>query len=233
MAVQIDLVICFVAPIGTDVGRVSSEFESALKLVRYNAYHLHLTDSFSLKEKGLEGDKRLEALMNEGDRLRQKAGRNDAVAAIAVKQIKKCRDVAAEGRGVVLVRQLKTPEEIASLRGIYGSRLFVVSCYASRDERVARLARSFATCESDSQSDRYRQHAEKLVLRDEHDGEQLSGQNVRKAFPEGDAFISVGDPEVVRKDVLRIVEVLFGHPYRTPSRDEFGMYLEAVPSSAI
>jgi cytidine deaminase len=59
--------------------------------------------------------------------------------------------------------------------------------------------------------------------REENDG----GQNVSDTFHRADFFIRAWDTEVARPDLERTMEILFGSPFRTPTRDEYGQFMAA------
>ncbi|MCA9228008.1 MAG: hypothetical protein KDA47_20445, partial [Planctomycetales bacterium] len=49
------------------------------------------------------------------------------------------------------------------------------------------------------------------------------GQNVRKAFPLSDIFVDVDSHQSFPNSLQRAMEIVFSHPFHTPTRDEFGM----------
>ena len=65
--------------------------------------------------------------------------------------------------------------------------------------------------------------AEQLINTDEKEVGDDLGQNVRDTFPEGDVFLDATDPEYLQQ-VTRLTEILFRHPYRTPTLDEYGLF---------
>jgi hypothetical protein len=48
-------------------------------------------------------------------------------------------------RRAFVIRYLKTPEELETLRAIYGSRLVVIAAYSSKDQRLEDLATKIAS----------------------------------------------------------------------------------------
>jgi deoxycytidylate deaminase len=50
------------------------------------------------------------------------------------------------------------------------------------------------------------------------------GQNVRGAFPLADNFVDARTTIEVQRSLERFVELIFGYPFHTPTRDEYGMY---------
>ncbi len=234
----IELIIGLVAPIGTDIVIVGREIDRFLTGISYHVEHVRVSDWFNVDPSGRDGYKRYLRLMNAGDELRKQKARKDAVAQIAAAQIAALREVdGSDNRKVaVIVRQLKTPEEIVALRKIYGARFVALSCYSSRRVRTNNLTRYLADVAHEIQVDRFRPKAEKLIQRDEQDVKGKWGQNVRKAFPASDLFLAVDNHEAMNRSLRRMLELLFSHPFRTPTKDECGMYqaeATALRSSAL
>jgi cytidine deaminase len=50
------------------------------------------------------------------------------------------------------------------------------------------------------------------------------GQNLRDSFPMADVFLDGTSMDALNKSTQRFVEIIFGHPFRTPSREEVGMF---------
>ena len=62
-----------------------------------------------------------------------------------------------------------------------------------------------------------------MIQIDEQEGSKL-GQSVRDSFPRGDFFVDARSVERLQASVARYVHLLFGHPFETPTRDEFAMF---------
>lgn len=164
---------------------------------------------------------RIRRLQDAGDRVRKECGDASAVAALGVLELSRVRHTATDGRLAFVLRSLKHPKEVELLREIYGNNLFVISVYQPRDERIETLKRRIEKSrrtKRDSERD-----ATDIIDRDEHSQTDAFGQDVRGAFPKADFFLRSGDG--LRHQITRLVEVLFGHPFRTPTADEHGMYL--------
>lgn len=175
-------------------------------------------------------------LQEEGDLFRATVGENYALALAAVNEIaserKRLNGGVAEGEKTpvesvaYLVWSFKTPEELATLRAIYRSRFFAISVHAPRRERVDRLALRIAASRKriGNPSGDDRADAERIVANDEHEdreGGAKFGQNVRDAYPLADFFVSADD----QSSVDRVVDIIFGHPFLTPTKDEYGMFV--------
>ena len=239
-----ELIIAIVAAVGTDVGMVVEEVGIELSEYNYETIPLRLSD-YLAEEAGedfFEVKKFDEALwdaMTAGDTLRQKWGRGDALALHAISDIVATRNErggvtdpkASEpapplDRVAFVLRSLKTRDELMTLRAVYGPRLVVMAAYSPKEERIAHLATQIAASRGTKHSKKWVHQPEELVDRDEKE-EGAHGQDVSGTFHRADFFIRAWDRDVIRTDIQRTFEILFGSPFRTPTRDEQGQYLAA------
>jgi deoxycytidylate deaminase len=116
-----------------------------------------------------------------------------------------------------IILTLKRPEEVTYLRRVYGLGLNVISVFSPEEDRVAFL-------EHKQHIDRGQ--AKELVKDDENDSEK-GGQRTSDAFSLADLFIDVGEQNGDRwqLEINRYLDLLFSHPFRTPSRDEQAMFM--------
>jgi hypothetical protein len=70
-------------------------------------------------------------------------------------------------RTAFIIKSIKHPAEIQTLKDVYGRAFFVISAYSPRDRRVKDLATLIAQSDGDAQSKNYRHQAEELIHRDE------------------------------------------------------------------
>ncbi|TWT14954.1 anti-phage dCTP deaminase [Reyranella sp. CPCC 100927] len=233
-----EVIVGLVGPAGTDlrvvIRCISAEFTAigyAICEVRLSTLLHSFTQFGHLAEITHDEAARIDAHMDAADDLRQRTDCADIMALLSVARIRKeRRDNASEhappaSRVVYLLNSLKHPEEIETLRKIYGDLFLTVSVYAPRADRVARLAERIAQSKSNSNGDRYRADAERLVEKDANAGRSGTGQNVRDAFPKGDLFLRWGAEAAMRAELRRFVELIFGHPFHTPRRDEYSMFI--------
>lgn len=171
--------------------------------------------------------------MTDGNTFRQKMSRWDALAVMALGAIRATRqslsrdpNLPKEGAAYI-VRSLKNPHEVKTLRRIYGPAFILISVYSTRSARLERLSQIIARSEGDSaHPDRYRDRAETLVKTDFNEQGVPFGQNLRDAFPLADVFVEVSEDEARLEGTLRkFIELLFRHPYHTLNRDEYGMFM--------
>lgn len=195
-------------------------------------------------------DRKLENRMNEGDRFRIETRRDEALALLGLENIRRFRkkknaelliarnadSVSVRGlrdkknlesspilRQAYLFRSLKRPEEVNSLRRVYGSNLVVIGIHSSRDCRIENLSERIGHSHYSAQRDHYRDKAEALIIRDESDETKEHGQQLRKAFPLADFFLDSSNAQAVEIEIERFLNLLFGKPVLTPTKDELGM----------
>ncbi len=230
-----ELVIGLVGAIGVDLALVSKLFEKVLESVNYSVRSIKLMDLVPAIFKtddsyhSTKVDNRYHGRMDVGNEFRRSVKRNDALALLAASNIRNYR-LTENGdadepipRCAYVLRSLKTEDEVERLRKIYGANCLIVSAYLPRNARLNHLSERIARSYHSDRS-QHRDKAERLIIRDENERGKTFGQNVRDTFPLADVFLDATDTSRLEKDVLRFVEILFGHPFRTPTRDEFGMF---------
>jgi cytidine deaminase len=216
-------------------------FSEELLRVSYHTKIIHLSQELGVifddprlttKQECAE-DVRINTAMNYGNIYRKQHTHNAAVAYLGIYRIKRLRRQRPFGDGfgtAYIFSSLKTPVEITSLRAIYGDFLYVVSVYSPRQQRLNRLTENIATSRRISDRAKFRSSAEELIERDLSEPENPYGQNLQETFPSADVFFRMADKESLRKDIRRYVELMFGHPFITPTKDEQGMFLARAAS---
>ena len=236
-AKQPELVFGLVGPLGTDLSLVAGHLKDALARVRYRADVFRLS-RFMRELPALpwsdltDGprDDEIDTHMQAGNALRERLGRNDAVAMLGVGAIRNFREMVCQDPNRSLAAQahilhsLKRPEEITTLRRIYGPTFFVIAAYSPRARRLQDLARRIAESRHSNQSSEFTGKAEQLLARDESEAGNPRGQDVRNTFALADVIVNTNEPKTARDEVLRFVELLFGNTFHTPTRDEQGMF---------
>lgn len=246
-----EIVIGFVAPSGIAFDRVRPAVERALERHDYLAERVRLSDYLGelaglSKKQAEHPELRIPALQKVGDELRASSPAGDLLGFVAAGLIRKTRGLrnvvpgghppaTADGRPedhqvggmAFLVWSLKHPAEVAALRGIYGSRFFLISAFAPRERRVSWLSQDMARRSRSARGpDRFEIDARRIIERDAGEPENPKyGQNVRKTFPLADFFVDATDDDRLRASVDRSIDIIFGDPFATPTRDEFGMYV--------
>lgn len=232
-----ELVFALVAPVGTNYHQVSENLCSQLTEFRYKGTPIYLSGSIpiwsellGLKVKLADAPEyeRIETHMKAANELYRAFNtrapeneRNSLLAIDAVRQIYDSRPTEQNKRKQALLNTahilltLKRPEEVAYLRRIYGVGLQVISVFATEEERKRYLIREKRVSKKD---------AEKLIEDDEDDHES-GGQRTRDAFEMADLFIDVGPSDDWKRQLGRFLDILFSHPYKTPTKDEQAMFM--------
>lgn len=233
-----ELIIAFAGAVGVNSDKVYQKLESLLHEVGYQCHRIHVIDLLQelpafhdLSSK--PEDNRIRARMTAGNTFRQRMTRWDALAVLAMGAIREKRqsltsDPNTPKEGVAyVIRSIKNPEEVKTFRRIYGPAFILISIYSARSMRLERLSQMIAASENDSaHPDRYRDRAETLIRTDFNEQGVQYGQNLRDAFPLADVFVEISDNDARLESTLRkFIQLLFRHPYHTPNRDEYGMFM--------
>lgn len=230
-----ELVVALVSAIGTDMEAVGTALREAFGRVGYHTSEVRLSELLDQlvpfqNLAHVEEDQRYAQHMTAGTSLRTQLARGDALAVLAVGAIREIRQSNGGSPNesldewAYIFRSLKHPDEVATLRRLYGAGLLVVSAYSPRDRRLNDLATRIARSRQAFQSDEYRADAERLMQRDLAERDEPFGQNVRDTFPLGDVFVDASDPGGLRGAISRFVELIFSNTFHTPTRDEYGMF---------
>lgn len=236
-----ELVIGFVAPIGTDIAPVISSFRTHFEKKNYRVIEIKVTDTFSVLQQYVSPHiplvktplhDRYKTFIDYGDQLRTHFDDDSLLAATAIAQVMRSRIRESRSdpkdkleRRVYLLYQFKRKEEIDLLRSVYGRLFFQVSLYSRRGARVDHLSRKFAASENVYSAQKYRDRAEKLIEDDENESDVAHGQRVSKIFHDADFIVSLDTPISSHDQVGRFCELLFGNNQISPTRLEYGMFL--------
>ena len=219
-----------VGPIGVDLEPVISVLCQELLTVGYSHNPIQLSRQierfFGSEHSDETEDKRIANLMDQGTRLRSESGCGDAVAWLGIAEIRRIRTEELGGRtsrNAFILRSLKHPKEVETLRSVYGKGFFLISVYAPREVRVTALADRIRRSNF-GKGKKAPAIAEEMVERDEEEESTSLGQDVRDAFPLADLFVDSRNKPALAQQVSRFFELLFGNVFHTPSRDEQGMH---------
>jgi deoxycytidylate deaminase len=196
-----------------------------LRLFKYTAAEVKISrdilENF-IKVGDLSSAARINALMDEGNRLRKKTDDFGILAKLAAGIISRGREVDHDKqtikpskRKAFVISSLKHPDEVQALRKIYSNGFFLIGVHADKNRRV-----KYLTDKGMGEED-----AKLLVDRDEHEADEF-GQHTRDTFHLSDFFINYdGDADKYHNEVVRALNLIFGHPFVTPTFDEFAMFM--------
>ena len=222
-----ELVFGIVAPVGVDLDVFQGIFDGIIRQYGYTTNVLRLSDMvarFHTEHVGVTlnvaGEfNRINSYMTAGNKLRDLAGHGDIMALYSIAEIRKKREVGDEKhrrkpipKTVHLLRSLKHPAEVEALRRVYGTGFLLIGLHATEKQREEYL------CGKRGMTP---EQAQELMKRDQEEAESL-GQQTRDTFTLSDVFVQSGQ---VQTQLERFLDMVFGHPYTTPTRDEHAMFL--------
>jgi cytidine deaminase len=247
---ETELFIGLVGAVGTDLGMVVEEIRTELDTYGYQPHELRLSDYLSELARDVDFDdlpydERVWEAMTAGDHLRVRWNRGDALALCAITDVVATRLAHARElidpallngvdfpvpvslqREAFILRSLKTQDELETLRAVYGSRFVLIAASSPDDARVKHLAGSIERSRGSRERSTWMHQPEELMQRDLKE-ESEGGQDTRGTFHQADFFVRASSRDAAKADLARIFEVLFGHPFRTPTRDEYAQFQAA------
>ncbi|MBI5764262.1 MAG: cytidine deaminase [Planctomycetes bacterium] len=227
-----ELIIGLVGAVGTELGKVREELEARLKTIGYTVIQVKVTQDvipLIVKSKTWpDGDEyeRLMSLMDAGDEARKNSGDNSilalgAAAFINSKRTREKQDPQPQPKRAYIISALKHPEEVERLREIYPEGFYLIGVHSDPERRLAYLTTDRRISAA---------HAKHLIQRDE-DEELEHGQKLIDTFHLSDFFLRIeGHDDRLKQSLWRILDLLFGDPYVTPTFDEYAMFLAFAAS---
>jgi deoxycytidylate deaminase len=232
-----ELFIGLTSAAGTDLSVVVKSLEEQLNEFKYRFQCTHLIEVLHQIEKWKALpespiDDRIRTHMDAGNQFRIDIGHDGAIALLGISDIRQSRMTIGGiananspiSRIAYVLRGLKHPEEVQVLRRTYGQGFLLVGIYCPHQMRLDYLARRISESRHDFQVDVYRPTAEALIQRDQEESGNKSGQNLRDTFHRSDVFVDASDPQSLRVSIERFIDLVFGNPFHTPTRDEYGMF---------
>lgn len=226
-----ELVIGLASPVGVNHDDVESRLKDIFSQFNYYVNYIHLSELVAKHfdkhpPEGLNEAQRLDWAMKTGTELRKKYGQGDLYSLMAMDEINLYRDsdnktVLPRKRTVHVIRSLKHAEEVNTLRQVYGQGFFLLGVSASTKSKKHYL-RELKGVEDESELNR-------LILRDDKENDNL-GQQTRNVFQLADAFVTTDDNTRLSKQLGRIVDLLFSHPYQPPTEEEYAMFMAYAAS---
>lgn len=209
-----EIIIGLVAGVGTDLERVTNKLQECISPTKYSVIQVNVSELLKTKNNtSTSNNKQLEENINKKikmcNNVREKSARNDAMAILSAAKIRQIRS-SQNTDTVYIIRQLKHPDEIKTLRKIYGKNFILLSIFEHDEKRREFLLRHNLNKET---------KIDELLNRDQSENIPF-GQNTRKAFVEADYFVAM---EKLDESIARFTKILFGYPYHTPSKDELNM----------
>lgn len=233
-----ELVIALCGPIGSPVHEVANAIrDSITQKYAYECKVIKLSSFISQHFDKVGGDKRIpntprhkrvEALINGGDKLREEFG-SSVLADLAISEIRMDRQGKGRANGVFIDRRvchiidsIKNQAELDLLREVYREVLYVFGVFSPISSRESALLAE----------DYPRERIHMLMERDAKGGESF-GQTVGDTFPQSDFFLRMGTGShtSLAIKVERYLDLILAAKIVTPTREESAMYAAASASS--
>lgn len=225
--------------VGTELAAVCGALASALVRVEYDSAEIRLSDLLDwidwdnvVDSPAIDDstvDRHISTRMDAGDALREMLNRGDALALLAILKVTRLRDEATlpVPRRAYIFRSLKHPQEVDTLREVYGPNFFLISAYTPTPLRAEYLERQIAQDWERQGGETHgsaRGTAWNLIERDRLEADRLLGQKLGETFPQADFFVDARDHQRLEREIVRFIELVFNHPFHTPTRDENAMF---------
>ncbi|MEF2509892.1 anti-phage dCTP deaminase [Vibrio mimicus] len=209
-----ELVIGIVSAVGTEYKRVTEPLIDRLKGFGYSVQEIRVSaclPSFS----GTDEYERIKHYMQAGDALRKNSENNAILAAGVAKNISSSRSSSSSKRAFI-VNSLKHPREVEFLRKIYGDGFYLIGIHADEKRRHQHLTDDKGMTQA---------QANELIRIDEDESFD-HGQKTRDTYHLADFFLNLGsNNDQVKNRLQRFLELIFSHPYKNPTFDEFAMFM--------
>jgi cytidine deaminase len=237
--IRAEIVIGLVGALGTPLQTLQRAVDDALAAVGYKTSALRVSELIRVACDEYRIDAPPAAthvgmLMDLGDAFREAVNNGAAAVALGVMEIAADRrrwleDHPSDEREgwATIIRQLKRPEEVRLLRSIYGPRFVLIGGWSPQEEREKEIRLLLQRENYGESAGWYADHVTELLARDEKDANRPFGQRVRDTFELADAYFALLPGRDITPEVTRLVRLLFGAPFETPSSLEQAMYQAA------
>lgn len=227
-----EIIIGLVGAVGTELTRVTQFIEQHLSLYKYTTKSIKISENiidniYPHQEFGGDEFKRISRYMDMGNFARRDSGDNSVLALGVAKFILDGRekdsheDVMPKQKQAYIINSLKHPDEVTKLRWLYPNGFYLIGVYAPEQRRL-----DYLTNDKQITAD----NAKSLINRDMNENEKF-GQQTRDTFQMSDFFVEWnGNDDQLKHNLWRVIDLIFGHPFMTPTFEEFAMFMAFTSS---
>jgi deoxycytidylate deaminase len=232
----IELIFGLVGPTGVDQAQVCIALKRELAALNYETHEVSLSELIAGYKNRIhtfedEFD-RISKLMDLGDEIRREQNQANFVALLGIIKIRALRKgitgTASEPhphrRIAYIVRSFKRTEEVELFRDVYGKAFTLISVFASRRHRIDYLTRRLISRKLENITRSPEEMALQLMFRDYNEAGEELGQRVGDTFPLADYFVVGEHRPALVEQLRRLVRLIFGDPYISPTSDEQAMF---------
>ncbi|MDI9483049.1 MAG: anti-phage dCTP deaminase [Bacillota bacterium] len=219
-----ELVIGLITTVGTNTSDVIRNIQDKLTQFKYQLERIKVSSDIISefappRDFNSEYD-RISYYMDLGNKIREKTGDYSILMKGVVSKILLKREnpanPAPRKRVAYIIDSIKHPDEVHFLRDTYGVGFHLIGISSTRNRRI-----EFLTKEKGLSIEQ----AEELLNRDANESEK-HGQHTQDAFQNSDYFINISDnTDEIRENIYRLLDLLFGDPFITPTFSEFAMFM--------
>lgn len=213
-----ELIIGIVSSVGTPSHRIITPLKDRLEGFGYEVEEIRVSQFLpAIEEKNLTGEyERIAYFMEQGDLFRKESNNNSILAIASSVKIKELRDKKSTNKNAYIINSLKHPDEVELLRKIYGDGFYLFGIHSDKNSRKKYLEED-KHCSPDK--------AEELIKVDENEDKKY-GQKTRDTYHLSDFFLNLSNNESQVKNTLqRFLDLIFSDPYKTPTFDEYAMFM--------
>jgi|WetSurMetagenome_2_1015567.scaffolds.fasta_scaffold29076_3 deoxycytidylate deaminase len=223
-----ELVIGLVGAAGTETDKVINILRERLKAYKYEVELISISKDIITEfngdtvYEGLDEYERIKKFMDSGNLARQKSGDYAILALGAAAKIYSKRRIVNEHqteplpRKAFIIKSLKHPEEVLRLRDIYPNGFNLIGIYSDWDQRFKYLTQDKFIKEDDA----------KILMKRDEDEDLGYGQKVTDTFHLSDFFVFLEENDSrLKNSIQRFLDIIFADPHKTPTIDEYAMFL--------
>lgn len=225
-----ELVIGIVSTVGTNSSEIKRCIIDSLNQFNYRSNIIkvseHILSKFVLNLPDFSGNEyeRISFFMDKGNEIRK----NTQDAAILMKGVAafifdnyRKNNEGPQPRNAYIIDSIKHPDEVEFLRNTYGEGFHLIGISDTYERRKKYLIERKGMSE---------ENALTILDRDNNEKEK-NGQHTGDVYQQADYFISAGDELVeTQGHIFRLLDLLFGNPFITPTFEEYAMFRAYVAS---
>ena len=228
-----ELIIGLITTVGTSVDEVISNIRDQLKFFKYKLEVITVSKDIITQfepnplPEGTPEFERISHYMDLGNKIRKSAGDNAILMKGVARELYQRRDKDENGKTLprkriaYVIRSLKNSEEVEFMRDTYGDGFHLIGVTSTNERRIEYLTKHKGLAKD---------QAELLLERDANE-DLKQGQHTQDAFQHSDYFINITeDVDQIYNSVSRLIDLLFGDPFISPSFDEYAMFMAYAAS---
>ena len=228
-----EIVLGIITTVGTDTENVIrymkeqlSKFSYTTEIINVSTEILSYFDNEEPPQFGNNEYLRIKYYMDLGNKIREKSDDAAIIMKGVTSNILSRRDSVTNpsprGRHAYIIKSIKHPQEADYLKQVYGDGFHLIGVTSEIEKRYEYLTDVKSMSES---------QASELIERDSNESANDLGQHTQDAFQNSDYFINVtSNTDEIKNTVFRLIDLLFGEPFITPTFDEYAMFMAYAAS---